>query len=373
MTHGKPSKPPPVYVIFGSEGFLRARAIQEVTREVLGDSPESRGSMALVEYDGETADIAAVLDECQTPSLLAPLRLVCVRNADTFVSRKPPESEGAADAVGSRGGGRKARRTPSNRELLEKYLQSPSPSGVLVLECQSWPTNTKLYKLVDQIGRNIPCEKPRYRTDLYAWVAEQARQAHGCGLEYAVAERLVDLVGDSMGLLDSELGKLATYVAPRGTITIEDVETLVGATREEKIFAITDAIAQRDAGRALALWEQVLATDRDAPYRAVGGLAYGFRRLAEGRRQLDQGIPPATAVKTVKPWARPQEVPEIKRQLERFTLSEWHDHLGQLLKIDAAGKSGLGDVPTAVEKFIVSLLTAPSVADRGRRPREVSA
>lgn len=373
MSHHRPSRPLPVYAIFGGEDFLRAQAIREVTREVLGDSPEARCSMAFVECDGETADIAAVLDECQTPSLLAPLRLVCVRNADSLVSRKPPESGEATDAAGSRGAGRKTRRPLSNRELLEKYLQSPSPSGVLVLECQSWPANTKLYKLVDQIGRNIPCDKPRYRTDLYKWVAEQARRAHGCDLEFAVAERLVDLVGDSMGLLDSELGKLATYVAPRHTITIEDVEALVGATREEKIFAITDAIAQCDAPRALALWEQVLSTDRDAPYRAVGGLAYGFRRLAEGRRLLDQGVPPATAVKAVKPWARPQEVPEIKRQLDRFTLREWHDHLAQLLKIDDASKSGLGDVPTAVEKFIISLLTAAPIADRGRRPREVSA
>ncbi len=367
MKTSTPSNPVPVYVIFGSEDFLRAQALRDVTREVLGDDPEVRCSMACVEFDGDSVDVAAVLVECQTPSLLAPIRLICVRNADDFVSHKPPESASTAGGpAGSRGAGRRVRRPLSNRELLERYLQSPSPSGVLVLECQSWPANTKLYKLVDQIGRNIPCEKPRYRTDLHKWVSDHARRAHGCGLEFSVAERLVDLVGNSMGLLDSELGKLATYVAPRKVITIEDVETLVGATREEKIFAITDAIAQRDAARAVALWEQVLSTDRDAPFRAIGGLAYGFRRLAEGRRQMDQGVPPATAVKAVKPWARPQEVPEIKRQLDRFSLREWHNHLAQLLKIDAASKSGLGDVPTAVEKFIINLLTAAPSAGRDR-------
>jgi DNA polymerase III delta subunit len=136
----------------------------------------------------------------------------------------------------------------------------------------------------------------------------------------------------------------------------QDVESLVGASRAEKVFGITDAIARRDAPGALALWEQVLATDRNAPFLAIGGLAYGFRKLAEARRLVErEGLPMAEAARQANVWGDPATV---KRQLDRFSLGQLRDHLVQLLWIDVGTKTGLGSVPTSVERFLVQLCTA---------------
>lgn len=351
MTPARTGQPLPIYVVFGKEDYRRRQALQEIVRSLLG---VDRDNMAYVEYDGPTAQMADVLDECRTPSLLAPLRVVCVRQADVFVAQK--EADGGAASSGGGKGGRN-RRARSNREILEDYLGSPSPTGVLILECVNWLKSTRLYKVVEQVGRNIACEPLKGNT-LTQWVTDQAVRAYRCQFEFMAAERLVGLVGDSLGMLDSELAKLATFVAPRTLITVEDVENLVGASREETVFKITDAVARRDAASALVLWEQVLATDRDAPYRAIGGLAYGFRRLADARRMLDQGVSPQDAAKTLKPWMRPSELPDLKRQICRFSARHWRDHLVKLLHIDMSAKSGLGSVRTAVEKLIVSLCAA---------------
>src|SRR6185436_2786040 len=93
----KTSSPLPIYVIFGPEDFLRQEELRNLLDELLGSE---RDSMSLIEFEGESAEVAAVLDECRTPSLLAPLRVVLVRDADEFVS-----------------GGRHEKK--SHRELLE--------------------------------------------------------------------------------------------------------------------------------------------------------------------------------------------------------------------------------------------------------------
>jgi len=284
--------------------------------------------MAMAEYDGDSARLADVLDEVRTASLLAPIRLVVVRDADDFVS--------------------------AHREALEKYVQSPSPTGVLVLVCRSWPATTRLYKLVGGLGGNIPCKPPEAR-DMASWVMNHARTTYGCGLDAATARRLIDLVGPQLGQLDMELSKLAMFVTPRTNIAVADVEELVGASRAEKVFGITDCIARRDAKGALTLWEQVISTNRDAPYRAVGGLAYGFRKLAEAKRLVQQGLSPFEATRKLGIWTDPTR---LKGQLDRFSLPQWQDQLVRLLRIDVGAKTGLGGVETSVERFIVELCAA---------------
>jgi DNA polymerase-3 subunit delta len=303
--------------------------------------------MALAEFDGETANMADILDEVRTGSLLAPTRVVIVRNADVLVTKKRREKSDTDHES-------KDDSAKANREALEKYIQSPCPTGVLVLVFNSLATSTRLYQLVEKLGGNISCKPPEkgLMPWLNQWLGAHARDAYRCALEPAAHKRLIDLVGTTLGLLDMELSKLATYIAPRTTISVADVEELVGASRMEKVFGITDCIARRDAKGALALWEQVVATDRAAPYRSVGGLAVGFRRLAEAKRLVKGGTPPFEAAKKLGIWT---DATRLKGQLDRFSLSQWQDQLVKLLRIDVASKTGLGDVETAVEKFIVEL------------------
>jgi DNA polymerase III subunit delta len=319
-------KPVSAYAVFGGDPFLQQRALQEITRLVLGGE---RDSMAYAEFDGPSAQLADVLDECRSMSLLSPVRLVCVRDADAFIT--------------------------NFRKELEKYLEAPSPTGVLVLVCTRWDAGWKLYKLVEAVGRNINCRPPPPK-EVPDWIVRQARDVYGCELPMPAAKRLTDLAGYELGRLDMEVAKLVTYVHPRTTIRIADIEELVGATREEKVFGIIDAIASRNPRQALALWDQVLGSNPQAEYLSIGGLAYGFRKLAEMKRLLGQGLSADEAARQIgDSW----HARELKAQSGRFSLRQWQEHLGKLLQIDVAAKTGLGTVKSAVEKLIVELCAAP--------------
>jgi len=353
-TKSKSSGPKPIYAIHGEDAFLRSEALREVLAEVLGDHADP---MAIVELEGASAALADVLDELRTPSLLTPTRVVILRDADPFISGRAAASD---DSSANDPDDAESSSTSANRAGLEKYIAAPSETGVLILLLKSFPSNLRLHKLVASAGEAIKCEAPKSAA-LPGWVAARAKSAYKCEFGPGAADRLADLVGADCGRLDSELSKLATYVAPKSKITVEDVEELVGSHREEKVFAIGDAIARQDCPAALALWHQVLETDRAAPFRALGGLAWGFRRFVNARRMLDGGAPAMAAARAAGYFGDPNL---FRRQVGRFSVRQWEDYLRRLLTIDVGTKTGQTTTELAVEKLIVQMCAAPAAKDR---------
>jgi len=289
----------PVYVLHGKDGYLRRVHLGRVSKVVLGIDGDQMGR---TDFDGRDAALSDVLDELRTLPLLAVRRLVVVREAEHFVKRY--------------------------RSALEQYLKSPSETGVLVLVCESWPRNTRLARAVVQMGETIACESPRAQ-HLPTWLVKYAGGKHGKKLPLGTARKLVDLIGNDLGSLCGEVDKLASYVGDVAAISDEDVEELVGFHRQEKVFGIMDAAERGDLARALELWRQVLATDRAAPFRAVGGLAWALRRMAEQRRgRSGRG---------------------------RFGARQLDQHLARLADVDQSAKTGSSTVQSAVEEFIVHL------------------
>src|SRR5262245_6997394 len=118
LERAAPTNPASTYVLAGPERFLKQAALRRIQEIVLG--PEG-GDFGRTEFDGETAEFAAVLDELLTLPFLAPRRLVLIQDADAFVTE--------------------------HRKRLEKYVAAPSSAGVLVLDVASWASSTNLAKI----------------------------------------------------------------------------------------------------------------------------------------------------------------------------------------------------------------------------------
>lgn len=296
--------PLPVYVVYGKEAFLKRQALEGIQERLL---PGSERSMALSEYDAlsKMPEAAEVFDELRTLPFLAERRVVVVREADAFITKW--------------------------REQLEKYVDDPSDSGSLVLECKSFPGNTRLAKKVKAVGEAIACDEIKGKR-LVDWAINHGRQTYGLRVDRAAAEMLADYIGDSLGRVDGELQKLSLYVGDRQRVTAEDVRALVGHSREEKVWGILDAIGRRDAATAIRLWEDVWQTDRAASARAIAGIAFTVRQVLEA---MHSGK---------KPWGV---------DVSAFTAQEVEDMLCELLDADVAAKIGQGSVRSSVEAFIL--------------------
>lgn len=310
----------PVYAVVGPDRFLRNEALQGIVQQ-LADELDT-----FTHVEGGEALLAEVLDEVRTMSLLGSRRLSAVDDADSFISR--------------------------HRPALERYCAEPSPSGCLVLLCNSLPRNTRLYKAINSRGGIIHCEPPKGRA-VIGWITSRARTTYAKTVGPATAQSLRDHLGNAPGVLDAELAKLAAYVGERQEITPADVDALTGHHREEKVFAVTDAMSSGDTQSALGHWEQVLATDLAAPGRAIAGLAWGVRRLLEARRDWENGtdLPGIARRMYTEPGL-------LRRRLERVTGQQLQEQLKDLLAADVAVKTGASTLNAAVEKFIVKHSTS---------------
>lgn len=310
----------PVYVVCGSDDGLRSRALQKLLERIGTDG-------SVTEFAGASCGLADVLDEVRTLPLLGDRRVVVVRDADACIT--------------------------AWREKLEDYLGSPCPTGVLVLEPKRWPSNTRLAKLVERIGESIKCEAPSGK-EFEGWLIRFAGSL-GKRLVPAAAQLLRDLLGkEEPAMYLSEIEKLATYVGDRPVIQIEDVEALVSPMRAELVFAVTDAMAEGNVGAALVLWEQVLAGDKEAQFKAVGGLAWGIRKLIRARRMVDRGMSADQAAREAQVWG-----PTAAKRVQAFSTRQLEAQLAKLAQIDLSTKLG-GDIRTEVQNFIVEACTQSS-------------
>lgn len=320
-----PSKVPPrpVYVVHGDDAFLRREAIRLIRHLVL---PGEEDELAIARFAGESATLADVIDELRTLPFFTSRRLVVVDGADPFIS--------------------------AHRKELETYVEHPVADAVLVLTVKSWPSNTRIYKLLDKTGLAIDCKGPQARA-LPSWLVHLAHTRYKATLDSAAAELLIELVGPEVGLLVAEIEKLAVYVGAKSKIHREDVARMVGAGRIETIWKALDAATTGNAEQALTHLDRLL-TAGEAPVRLLAGMStsllkiYHAGRLRRMRVELHEacraaGIPPFSVETTRQQHAHlgPSRVDRLPAMLLRADL-------------DIKGSSQLTP-RTVLERFLVEL------------------
>ncbi|MBS3735156.1 MAG: DNA polymerase III subunit delta [Phycisphaerae bacterium] len=306
----------PVYVLNGGDAFLRDARRSEVIAAVIGDADPQ---VAVTSFDAD-AEPAEVFDELRTIPFLSPRRVVVVRDADGFVRR--------------------------NRAAVEKYLEAPSDCSVLVLEVNSWASNTRLYKTVKRIGRAIDCSPPN-AGGVGRRLRDMAR-ARGKTLAGDAAELLAQWIGQDLAALDGEIEKLSLYVGERQTITAADVGELVTATAGPGAFALTNAVTAGDVRGALTALDGMCQV-RGEEFRTLGLLTWHLRRALKAKRQLDAGRTP-----DLKMPAGPKR--DFLAMLRRRSQQRLAGDFRALLRADLALKSGRRP-QAAMQQLVVDLCT----------------
>jgi DNA polymerase-3 subunit delta len=328
-----PAKRQPVYVLLGDEDFLKRRVRDAIIAAALGDADPA---FAVSVYPGDKIDFSTARNDLDTLPFLSPCRVVVVENADPFVT--------------------------DNRPALERYVQQPSPAGVLILDVKAFPETTKLAKAMPDAAK-VNCKAPpAYK--LPAWCVEWAKAAHKKKLAADAAELLVGLVGPAMGLLDQEIEKLAVAVGKAPAIAAEDVDRLVGRSRGAKVFDIMDAVGEGKPAAALGILEDLFAEGED-PMAVLGPLTAQLRKLAAvGRMYAEtKQLGPAMDAAGVPAWPKARQ--SFERQL-RWLGQRRLDQLTSWLVETNLGLKGGNALPerVQVERLIVRLARPREEAKR---------
>jgi DNA polymerase III subunit delta len=327
---GQPSSRP-VYAVFGTDTYLIRESINGVARTVF---PGADTEVAISRYPGPQSDLSDVLDELFTLPFFSRKRLVIVEDADTFVTK--------------------------HRKDLEAYVQKPSASGIVLLQVKQWTSTTNLAKLVEKLGLAIECSAVRDKdtTKLVGWLIDYSQTRCNAHLDKGAANLLVELAGLEVGILVSEVEKLAVYAGSSKKIERGDVARMVGAGRVETIWKTLDASTTGQGAAALELIDNLLAAG-EIPVVLLAAMSasllkvYHAGRLRAARLNLDEacriaGIPPFAIEKTGKQHAHlgPRRVDQLPTTL---------------LKADLNIKGGTLLDPRVVLELLLAELSRPRI------------
>jgi DNA polymerase-3 subunit delta len=328
------AKRQPIYALSGDEDFLKRLCRDAIRDLVLGEAdPE----YALTVYSGEKLEFSTVRNDLETLPFLAPARLVIVETADTFVT--------------------------AHRPALEKYAEKPSTIGVLVLDVKSFPETTKLAKMISDAGK-IACKSPPdYK--IGDWCISWAKKRLGKRLDADAATMLVERVGLHLGILASELDKLAIAVGDRPEIGPKDVESFAGRNREADVFRILDAIGRNQPGEAIGVLEQLFEEGED-PLAILGPMTYQLRKLAAVGRHHIEGHALGTALDAagVPKWPKARE--QANREIAHLGMRRLQSVTEWLAELNFGLKGGNPLPPQIQMERLIAILA------RSRAPNRVS-
>ena len=320
-----PSVDDRIILLTGKEAYLR-RAYTDQVRTQL----EQRGMNAdTLRFDGASASMADVLDECRSVGLMAQHKFVVVDQADAFVKG-------------------------DNRALIERYAQSPAEEATLVLRSDTWHRG-KLDKLIEAVGSIIKCDA--VSPDRAAQAArEMATRRHQRDLDADAARALVERVGVDLARIASEVAKLAAAVNEGETISSTLVRDMVGPSREEQFWMIQEVLLSGDAEASLAKLRELLTVSRveTVPLRwAYVDLA---RKVHGAAQALAAGDAPGAIGKRLRLWGPAGD--RLMRAAQRISTTNARRMLRDAVEADVRGKTGQGDDVRGLEVLTIQFAQA---------------
>lgn len=311
---------PPVVVLAGAERFFIDRAIQALRRAVVGDGDGFNEEA----FQGKGASAGRVLEAARTLPMMAQARFVLVRGIDQLA---------AADL-----------------DRLVDYLAQPSESTCLVMTAEKLDGRSKFAKQARKqkcLVEAVPLKAGALRN----FVAGEVKR-RGLRLDTDAGAALVDAIGNDLPALDDALERLSLYVGDTNRIDLSAVEACVARVRVETIWALVDAVAQRDRRAALRASASLLA-DREPPLRILAMLARQLRMVARMGDALRGGLPAQEAVKLA--GAPPFKARELAAAAKRFRPEDLARAFTALAEADLALKGSKRPPDVVLESAILAL------------------
>jgi DNA polymerase-3 subunit delta len=138
-------------------------------------------------------------------------------------------------------------------------------------------------------------------------------QRLGFRLEPAAARILVDRMGANPVRLQQELERLALWAGEGGEVGAADLAAMIADTSEAAVWALSDALLERDSAGALRIGERLIAQGENVT-GLIYGLASRLRKACAAAAQLEQGVPPKQVESSLgmHPYAAKQLVGRLR-------------------------------------------------------------
>ncbi len=150
--------------------------------------------------------------------------------------------------------------------LNDAILTGYPETNHLVLTADIVDKRRKLYKTIKKVGVVIDCSMPKGDRKAEKQKQQEALRGHmkkvleevGKTMAPGGFEALYEKIGPDIRSFNGELDKLVTFVGEQEKILPSDIETISERTRQDPIYEMSNAVAERDTPKALFFLDSLL-------------------------------------------------------------------------------------------------------------------
>lgn len=306
--------------MISSEPFLLEEAERDLRDRLIQPAERDLNYLALYGWE---ADPGNVLEFLQTLPFLGDRRLLVLREIQKFDEWKQ----------------------------LSGYLEDPNPASVLLMTSSELKRTSAQFKNLSTFAEVIELRRP-YGKNLVKWVGDRFGKA-GKSIEPHLSEILVQIAGDDLGILSSEIEKVVLSAGDSDQISHEDLSVSVPGG-VEIVFNFLDALGDQNGTRAVSSLKTLLMNDSQPEY-LVHMMAWHYRQLLKGSELMKSGLSPEqAAVKMGKKYPGLKE--KFARQIKRAEESALVRALESLAECDRELKRG--QIPSGIllDRLVLELL-----------------
>ena len=320
----------PVLTFFGEESFLKDRALEAVLNRLVDADSRSFNYRILA---GDELKDTAFLDEASTMPMFGDWKVLYLKGAsilDKSLSRI--------------------------KDYLESYLDSPSPTTLLIFDVDTWEGRSKLKNIL--VKKTTVVEfNPLSEKEIPSWITQHLRSLN-FQIDSDAIQALAERLGTDLQRIASELEKLMLLRNKEKRITSDDIAN-VGFSPTGTVWKWSEAILDQDAPLAIQILEDLLLKEEE-PVMCVGLLARQFEKMIIAKEMVLSKVPNAAiASKINKPVYYLQP---FLNQLARFSMNDLVKAVQVLSFTDRALKSSQAAPETVLQLMTMQLCHLKSPA-----------
>ena len=313
----------PFYFLYGPEIFYQTEIIQTLIKQWITDDNRD---FNLETFDAQESTVNHWLGSAKTLSFLGGTKLVIVRNLQEAI---PQDKEAQA---------------------LIDYAENPIPEACLVVTSNKVDRKRKLFKILTGLKTAIACEAPK-ENELINWLRKRAEESN-YSLSTNAAGFLVNRVGARPGILAKELEKTLLYAGANKSISEREVAEVVGESKTENVFALTEALKTKNSETALRLLNNQI-NQGEEPIKILGTIAWQFRMIWEVKHYQKKNLPSGQIAKAM--GANPYVVDKALQHTDRFSTKQLRTGYLELAKADRSLKSTSQDPLAVMQTLVLNL------------------
>ena len=306
----------PVYLIYGTEDYLRKQYRDKMRQAIAGED-----TMNYSYFEGKGISVRELIDLGETLPFFSERRLIVVENSGFFSSAQ---------------------------DELAAYLKEMPETTCFVFIEKDVDKRNKLFKAVSSLGYAANMTPPDERT-LMRWIAGllkgERRQMSESTLRY-----FLERIDTDMENIRRELDKLMVYTDGRQEIVREDIDAVCTVYTESQVFDMVKAVAQKQQAEALKLYYDLIG-QKEAPMRILYWITRQFNQLYQMKDLQNKGYPDHVIAERM--GVRDFVVRKNKALCQHFSLEEFRQAVEVCVQREEDVKTGRLNDRMAVELLIV--------------------